>query len=132
MKIYKFKYAKLVRDKIPELIKKSGAKVSQKKLSEASYLNELKRKLIEEGEELSLAKKREAILDELADIQEIIDSLLITFNYKLKDLKNIQAQKNKRNGAFQNKIYINHIVADESFDWLEYHLKNKQKYPLIK
>lgn len=132
MKEYKFKYAKLVRDKIPEKIKKSGGKVNQKILGVNNYISELKKKLIEEGEELIDTKNAKDALDEMADIQEIIDSLLIALNYKSQDLKKIQKEKIKKNGSFKDRIYINHIAADERFDWLEYHLKNKQKYPLIK
>ena len=132
MKTYKFKYAKLVRDRIPEKIKKSGGQASQKILSESQYIVALKNKLIEEGKELVLAKKPEDLLDELADIQEIIDNLLIALKSKAQDLKKIQKEKNKKNGSFRNKVYINHITVNETFDWLEYHLKNKDKYPLIK
>jgi len=132
MKTYKFKYAKLVRDQIPWKIKKSGGKVSQKILGEKQYIKALKDKLIEEGQELVCAQKPKEILDELSDIQEIIDNLIITLKYRTRDLKKIQKEKNKKNGSFRDKIYINHIIATETFDWLEYHLKNKDKYPLIK
>ncbi len=132
-KIYKFKYAKLVRDKIPELIKKDGAKLIKTKiLNQKDYLSELKRKLIEEAEELLAADKREEILGELGDMQEILDSILAVLHYKSKDLKKTQSKKNKANGAFKKKIYIDRIEVDNNFSWLEYHLKNKHKYPLIK
>ncbi|MEI6528988.1 MAG: nucleoside triphosphate pyrophosphohydrolase [Candidatus Falkowbacteria bacterium] len=131
MKVYKFKYEKLVRDMIPTKIKKSGGKVKQKTLSTNKYIYELKRKLIEEGEELLVAKNTKDTLDEMADIQELIDCLLVSLGKKTPDLKKLQKEKNKKNGSFKDKIYINNISADENFDWLDYHLKNKQKYPLI-
>lgn len=132
MKVYKFKYDKLVRDKIPEKIKKSGGKVSQKMLGINNYIFELKKKFIEESEELMSTKNTNDALSEMADIQELIDNLLGALNYKSQDLKKIQKEKIKKNGSFKDRIYINYIKTDESFDWLEYHLKNKQKYPLIK
>jgi len=132
MKTYKFKYAKLVRDKIPEFVLASGGKVSQKILSDKNYLIELKRKLIEEIEELAKAKKREDVLDELGDIQEVIDNILKTLKYNSQDLKEIQEKKNKKNGSFLKRIYINHITVDDNYSWLGHHLKNKDKYPLIK
>jgi len=132
MKTYKFKYNKLVRDNIPELIKKDGAKVNQKILNEKNYLIELKKKLIEEVAEMVEVKKKEEILNELGDVQEIIDNLLMTLGYSAKDLKKVQIQKNKKNGSFKKRIYINYIKADDNFAWLEYHLKHQEKYPLIK
>ncbi len=129
MKTYKFKYDKLVRDNIPELIEKNGAKVNQKILNEKNYLIELKKKLIEEVAEMVDAKKKEDILNELSDVQEIVDNLLMALGCNAKDLKKIQIQKNKKNGSFKKRIYINYIKADDDFTWLNYHLKN---YPLIK
>jgi hypothetical protein len=78
------------------------------------------------------AKKKEEILNELGDVQEIIDNLLVTLGCNTKDLKKLQIQKNRKNGSFKKRIYINYIKADDNFTWLEYHLKHKKKYPLIK
>lgn len=132
MKTYKFKYAKLVRDNIPEIIIKSGAKISQRTLSNSQYIVALKSKLLEEALELKKAKKPSEIISELADAQEVIDNLLTALKLSTNGLKKIQNEKNKKNGSFQHKKYINFIKVQEDFDWLEYHLKNKDKYPLIK
>lgn len=105
-KIYKFKYAKLVRDKIPELIKKDGAKLIKTKiLNQKDYLSELKRKLIEEAEELLAADKREEILGELGDMQEILDSILAVLHYKSKDLKKRKVKRIKLMALLRKNLY---------------------------
>jgi len=132
MKTYKFKYAKLVRDRIADHAKKDGAYVSQKILSENKYISELQKKLLEETKEFTKTRVREEMLEELSDVQEIIDNLLAALNYKGRDLKKIQAKKNQKNGSFKKKVYINYIKVNDNYSWLAYHLKNKDKYPLIK
>jgi len=122
----------LVRDNIPEKIIKSGAKISQKTLNDSQYISALKNKLVEEALELKEAKKSPEIISELADIQEVVDNLLSALKFSASGLKKIQKEKNKKNGSFQRKKFINYIKVTEKYDWLEYHLKNKDKYPLIK
>lgn len=48
----KFKFAKLVRDKIPGNMKRDGQKAVVKVLADEDYLLELKRKILEEASEL--------------------------------------------------------------------------------
>ena len=67
---------KLVRDRIPEIIRKEGKEADIVILSDEQYLVELKAKLIEEATEVSLSKDREEILSELADVREVMDALM--------------------------------------------------------
>jgi predicted house-cleaning noncanonical NTP pyrophosphatase (MazG superfamily) len=133
-KIYKFRYAKLVRDNIPAIIVKDGAKVQKKVLSQKSYELELKKKLLEESSELLEAKDRTEMLSELADLEEILDNLRAALHIGKAELKSVQAKKRLKNGSFRRRFYVDHIVADNHTDpaWLRYHLKNKKKFPLIK
>lgn len=59
---------KLVRDKIPEIIEKSGKKAITRTLTQEEYLSELDRKLNEECEEYQADKS----LEELADMLEVM------------------------------------------------------------
>jgi len=133
-KIYKFKYAKLVRDKIPAIIKRDGAVVSKKVLGTADYIRELKKKLTEESAELVEAAGQHEILSELADLEEVLDNLRRAARIEPAELKAVRDKKRAQNGSFRRRFYINHIVADEKTDpaWLRYHLKRRKKFPLIK
>jgi predicted house-cleaning noncanonical NTP pyrophosphatase (MazG superfamily) len=133
-KIYKFKYAKLVRDNIPDIITKDGCVVNKEVLSSVAYIRELKKKLLEESEELMEAKDRSGTLSELADLEEILDNLRAALKIEPAELKAVQLRKRKKNGSFRRRFYIHHIVADDNTEaeWLRYHLKNKKKFPLIK
>ncbi len=99
------KYNKLVRDKIPEYIRKKGGNPVTHIASEAEYWQKLKGKLIEEIEEF----KKDENIEELADILEVLDAMA---EYKGFDIKEVQSAKNKKateKGKFKDKI-----ILDES------------------
>lgn len=63
-------YNKLVRDRIPEIIENSRKKFTTRILGDNEYINELKKKLVEEMEEYQQTETNEDALEELADILE--------------------------------------------------------------
>ena len=81
-------YNKLVRDKIPKVIKKEGKTSKTRILNEDEYNKELFKKLIEEAVELSQARNDQEIIEELADIYEVIETILFNKNI---DIENEQA-----------------------------------------
>lgn len=68
-------FNKIVRDKIPDFIKNNGENVIYKKASPALHFQLLKKKIIEESYEVFDAQTSSEIVEELADVQEVIDSL---------------------------------------------------------
>lgn len=127
----KFKFNKLVRDKIVGNIKKSGDNPKYKILSDAEYIKELKRKLIEECNEIANSSKNN-LPEEIADIQDIIDSIIYSFKISNKDIKRIQSQKRKKSGSFKKNIYIETVETKEDSEWNQYYRKNPAKYPEVK
>lgn len=63
-------YNKLVRDKIPEIIEKTGENFKTKRLTNDEYIKELQEHGFEELKEYVDAKDRESSLEELADLLE--------------------------------------------------------------
>ena len=63
-------YNKLIRDKIPDIIRKEGKKFNIMTLNDNEYEIELLKKFIEECQELVQAKDENDKLEELADIFE--------------------------------------------------------------
>ncbi|AFZ43346.1 MazG nucleotide pyrophosphohydrolase [Halothece sp. PCC 7418] len=98
-------YYKLVRDRVPEIIKNSGNQCETTILSDEDYQQALRQKLIEEAEEVTTASPEE-LVKELADLYEVIDTLIITAEL---DKETILAQQKKRReerGGFQEKIQL--------------------------
>lgn len=99
-------YNKLVRDKIPEIIKSNGAKsVNTKILNDQEYLTALNTKLQEEiNEYLSSGE-----IEELADIEEVLRAILETKQTSYSDFEQIRQNKVNKRGAFKNKIFLESV-----------------------
>lgn len=69
-------YNKLVRDRIPEVIENSGKSCKTDTLNQDRYILELKKKIIEEVEEYQQSSTKEDALEELADLLELINTLV--------------------------------------------------------
>lgn len=135
----KFAFNKLVRDKISESIRSAGGKPVVRKLTDTEYLKQLAAKLTEEAAELSaLAQANQteasALLEELADVQEILQALLQVIGKSSEELESVRAAKVDKNGAFALREYILHVeVPDDpdAYAYTNYYLQNPDKYPEI-
>lgn len=99
-------YKKLVRDRIPEIIRESGKESTYVTLDQEAYMTELKRKLREETEEYLQTFNDTDALEELADILELIHSLAMVHNASLEELESVRAKKAKQRGGFQDRIFL--------------------------
>ena len=99
-------YNKLVRDKIPEIIKNSGAKsLSTRILSDEEYLSSLNKKLEEElNEYLSSGS-----IEELADLEEVLRAILDAKNTSYSEFENIRLNKANKRGSFKEKIFLDSV-----------------------
>ncbi len=105
-------YNKLVRDKIPNIIEEKGETPVIKVLNENDYKKELEKKLYEEYKEVIEASGDERI-EELADMLEVIRALASLENKNLNDTIDIADKKNKKRGAFDEKIFLEKVIESE-------------------
>ena len=95
-------YNKLVRDKIPEVIKGTGKSCETEILSDESYLQMLDKKLEEE----LLEYKTDQTIEELADLLEVLYATAKARGYSIKRLGQVRVEKKKARGAFEKKILL--------------------------
>ncbi len=93
---------KLVRDRIPELIAKSGETPITRILSREEYTACLEAKLDEETAEFHEEKN----LEELADILEVVYALCRNLGYDTRDLTAVYEKKHQARGGFENRIFL--------------------------
>lgn len=118
----KYVYNKLVRDKIPEEINNiEGRKASYKILDDEEYLQELDKKLFEEAHEFVEGHS----VDELADLTEVISTIMKLENISEEDVEKARKIKNDKKGRFDNKIYLIDVEQDYVDEREEYEL-NKE------
>ncbi|WP_062515127.1 nucleoside triphosphate pyrophosphohydrolase [Halobacillus sp. KGW1] len=99
-------YNKLVRDFIPEIIKKNGKQLNTSILTDEEYVIELKAKLEEEVKEFLEAEGKEDSVEELADVLELLYALANQLGSSAEELEHVRAQKAKDRGAFNDKVYL--------------------------
>ena len=96
------KYNKVVRDKIPEIIKESGKKFNLKQLDDESFLAEIEKKLIEEVDEYTESKD----VEELADLLEVIYRISELRGVNSDELNEIRKDKAEKRGKFANNLFL--------------------------
>ena len=102
-------YNKLVRDKIPEIIMKSGTTAHCHVLDNNEYIAELDRKLNEECAEYQSDKS----IEELADMLEVMYAIVEARGYSVAELKRVRLEKAEKRGGFSERIFLEQ-VEDQS------------------
>ncbi|MGI6622341.1 MAG: nucleoside triphosphate pyrophosphohydrolase [Clostridiaceae bacterium] len=100
------KYNKLVRDKIPEIIEKSGRKAITEKVSEEAYYMLLNEKLDEERKEYLESLR----VEELADLVEVIYAILEYKKVPIEDFEAMRIEKAAKRGAFKERILLKEVI----------------------
>ena len=96
---------KLVRDKIPKIIRNSGNRCEITTLDDAEYIKALKRKLVEEAQEVATASP-EDLAQELADVMEVMEALMAAAGIEPGKVREIQKEKQSQRGGFDNRIKL--------------------------
>jgi predicted house-cleaning noncanonical NTP pyrophosphatase (MazG superfamily) len=99
------KYNKLVRDKIPKILKAKKLKVKKHVANDEEYWEKLKEKLQEETDEFL----KEDNKHELADIMEVIEAICNFKNIDKKELNKVKKYKAKERGKFKKRIILDEV-----------------------
>jgi len=98
-------YHKLVRDHIPELIRREGRQCETQVASEEEFVSLLRSKLIEEAQEAATASDAEMV-KELADLLEVIDTLVAACNLDYDAICIKQAERRRDRGGFDKRLIL--------------------------
>lgn len=93
-------FRKLVRDKIPASITDKGEHVIQVTLRGEALLNALKAKLVEEAIEVADSTSTTEILEELADVQEVIYAIASHVKLTKANIESMRKEKREKRGGF--------------------------------
>ena len=99
-------FDKLVRDRIPEIIKDNGKSCKFRVADQEEFRSKLIEKLLEETIEFI----DNPSVEELADIQEVVDSLQKEFHWP--SLRAAAEFKRVTRGSFQDKIVLEEVTGD--------------------
>lgn len=104
------KYNKLVRDKIPEIIKQTGLIPVTHIASPKEYEIKLREKLQEEVNEFL----KDSSTNELADILEVVYALSNLYQTNEYQLEAIRKEKANQKGIFIEKIILDETKEEKS------------------
>ncbi len=100
-------YEKLVRDGVPEFLTKINKAFEVRQMPDDElFERELLRKIIEEAEELSIAQGRDSIIQEIADLLEVIDALKARNGITDAEVTAAKADRVMARGGFAERIML--------------------------
>lgn len=102
MKPMRRSYNKLVRDKMPQLIKESGRDCSYRNMNDREYYEALLDKVVEEIEEYRLSGNEE----ELADVYEVLDCLVQLKEYEPMHIDYLRLIRREARGSYQDRVLL--------------------------
>jgi len=103
------RYNKLVRDRIPEIIERSGKTCTVAELDLPDYLNMLDAKLNEELAEYQESKS----MEELADLLEVIRAVAAARGSSIGEVEKIRQEKAAERGGFEKRILLIEVRSEE-------------------
>ena len=98
-------YDKLIRDRIPEIIRANGKDCKIEVMGEIAYREALLKKLVEEAEEAAKSNEMD-LTSELADLYEVMDAICEAWNIEQEDVEAIQAQRREQRGRFERRLKL--------------------------
>lgn len=108
----KKRYGKLVRDNIPDIIRKNGELPNIREMDTDEYRRELLYKLIEEAEEVRQAgydPAERSFMTELADLSEVLGAVMKEFNINADELAETQRKRREERGGFDNRVFLESV-----------------------
>jgi len=102
----KAKSEKLVRDKIPNIIKKNDGDPLTYIADEKEYWQKLKEKLIEEIKEFFKEESKE----EFVDIIEVMNAIGNFKNFKKEEIERLRIKKALKKGTFKKRIILKKVI----------------------
>lgn len=128
---HRFKVDKLIRDKLPEIMRSKGLGVFKRVMDDEGYINCncLKNKLLEEASEVLETKTQADIKEELADLLEVMITLSHLQGLSFYDIEEARVKKKNDKGGLDGRIYNAFVEMESSNQSIAYYLARPDKYP---
>ena len=95
--------SKLVRDRIPEIMRRDGKTPDVDQITGERLRRALKEKLVEEALELEAAAD---VREELADVLEVAEAIIDAYDLDEVEIQSIRWKKREERGGFDKGYYL--------------------------
>ena len=127
--ILRFRVDKLIRDGLPAMMRAQGLTVFARRLEDAEFIVRLKDKLVEEAIEAKTAATRAELIDELADVREVMAALAAASGITEAEVETRRLAKHAERGGFDARVYNAAVEGDEGSVGASYYLARPGQYP---
>ncbi len=107
-------HQKLVRDRIPDIVRANGEIPTTRILTEDTHFSAaLRHKIVEEGREVIGAITREELVGELADLEEVLCELCVHHGILRNELRVVKQKKRQERGGFKKRIFLESVETPD-------------------
>lgn len=124
----RFRVQKLIRDRLPEIMRGQGLAVFDSRLDDAAYVAALKDKLVEEAREAQAAGPDEMVW-ELADVLEVVRALAAAQGLDMDAVEAARLAKRNERGGFDERVFNAAVEAADGLPAADYYLARPEQYP---
>lgn len=125
----RFRVQKLIRDRLPAIMRAQGLAVFDRRLGDAEFVGALKDKLLEEAQEVREATSNTELIDELADVMEVVHALTSASGVSFDEVEARRQAKRAERGGFEARVYNAAVEASDGLPAAEYYLQRPTQYP---
>lgn len=125
----RFRVEKLIRDRLPEIMRAQGLAVFDRRLDDEAFAQALKAKLLEEAAEAGATRDAEDLAGELADLSEVMLALAQLNGLTAQDIEARRLAKRAERGGFDDRVYNAAVEAEDGLPAADYYLARPEQYP---
>jgi predicted house-cleaning noncanonical NTP pyrophosphatase (MazG superfamily) len=129
--MHRFKVDKLIRDKLPAIMRESGITVFERIMKKEEYIKRLNDKLLEEAKEVINATHPKQIREELADLLEVIRAIACINEIEFTDVLQAADRKRSEKGGFEKRIYNAFVEIESGHPSISYYRDRPDQYEEI-
>jgi predicted house-cleaning noncanonical NTP pyrophosphatase (MazG superfamily) len=102
------KHNKLVRDKLPEILKEKGIvfRINSDEMSDGHFMFKLIEKFTEEYNEVMTSLSKGSRIEELTDLVEVIYAMVEFGGYTIEEFEALRLKKKEERGGFSKRILL--------------------------
>ncbi|MFK8040454.1 MAG: hypothetical protein AB8B67_03890 [Rickettsiaceae bacterium] len=127
-----FKFNKIIRDRLSLIMSQNGVDVAVKSdISHHDLIKYFKEKILEEANEVKDATNKEEMIDELADLVEVVHGFARALEIEFTTIESKRQEKLDYKGGFNHAVIVDSVTLDSEHQWAKYYSKNPKKYPEI-
>lgn len=125
----RFRVQKLIRDKLPDIMRAQGLAVFDHRLDDEEYRRALKAKLVEEAREAQSAEGVDELRGELADLLEVVHALAAAEGLEMYGIEAARQAKRAERGSFEARAFNAAVEAPDGLPAADYYLARPEQYP---